>query len=48
MTRIGLILVGSFVALSSLAACWNNQPPQTPEECKVTTDPEACRKAYRR
>jgi hypothetical protein len=29
-----------------LAACWRDPPPTAPEECKITTDPEACRKYY--
>jgi len=32
-----------------LTGCWDDRTrPRTPEECKVTTDPEACRKAYQR
>lgn len=38
-----------FVALSvALSACWDHSPPQTPEACKVTTDPEACRRSFSR
>jgi hypothetical protein len=44
------VLLALFV--TSLAACWEETPrpsaPAEPEECKVTTNPEACRKQFER
>ena len=41
---LGWILV--FALASTFTGCWcEEHPARSPEECKVTTDPEACRKA---
>lgn len=39
--------VGALLLLSaSLLGCPEELPPRTPDECKVTTDPEACRRQF--
>jgi hypothetical protein len=46
MHRAWLLLAAHVVAGVLLGACSTTPGPRSPEECKVTTDPEACRKQF--
>jgi hypothetical protein len=51
MVRARLLLFLLPLVLGSVGGCWcfdDRPPPRAPEECKVTTDPEACRRHYER
>ncbi|MFO0676554.1 MAG: hypothetical protein U0169_08475 [Polyangiaceae bacterium] len=46
----GIFLILACLVLAGALGCsaFDRSRPQTPEECKVTTNPEACRRAFGR